>query len=166
MAKDNSFDIVSEVDMQEVDNAVQQASREVSQRYDLKDTKSQIVLDKHGSTITVTAPDDFVLKSVKDVLASKLIARKIDLKAIQWPEKPDAASGMTVRLAGTIVAGIPTETTKAINKAIREQKHKVKVTIEGDKLRVSSPKRDELQEVIAFVKGEDFGIPLQFTNYR
>jgi uncharacterized protein YajQ (UPF0234 family) len=166
MAKDNSFDIVSEVDMQEVDNAVQQASREISQRYDLKDTKSEITLDKHGATITIAAPDDFVLKAVKDVLASKLIARKIDLKAVSWPEKPEAASGMTVRLAGSIVAGIPTETAKEINKAIRDQKYKVKVTIEGDKLRVSAPKRDELQEVIAFVKGEDFGIPLQFTNYR
>jgi cyclic-di-GMP-binding protein len=166
MAKDNSFDIVSEVDMQEVDNAVQQASREVAQRYDLKDTKSQITLDKHGATITIVAPDDFVLKSVKDVLASKLIARKIDLKAIQWPEKPEAAAGSTVRLAGGIVAGIPTETTRAINKAIKDRKFKVKVTIEGDKLRVSGAKRDELQEVIAFVKGEDFGIPLQFSNYR
>ncbi len=166
MAKDNSFDIVSEVDMQEVDNAVQQADRELAQRYDLKDTKSSITLDKQGATITVAAPDDFVLRSVRDVLASKLIARKIDLKAVRWPEKAEAAAGSTVRIVGTIVAGIPTETTKVINKAIKDQKFKVKVTIEGDKLRVSGPKRDDLQQVIAFVKGEDFDIPLQFTNYR
>jgi hypothetical protein len=165
MAKDNSFDIVSEVDMQEVDNAVQQAVKEVGQRYDLKDTKSTIALDKSGSTITVAAPDDFVITSVKDVLASRLISRKIDLKAIQWG-KAEPAAGGTARLVGTIVAGIPTETTRAINKAIKDQKYKVKVTIEGDKLRVSGPKRDDLQIVMTFVKGEDFGIPLQFTNYR
>jgi uncharacterized protein YajQ (UPF0234 family) len=165
MAKDNSFDIVSEVDMQEVDNAVQQAVKEVGQRYDLKDTKSTISLDKSGGAITVAAPDDFVLASVKDVLASKLISRKIDLKAVQWG-KVEPAAGNTARLVGDIVAGIPTETTRSINKAIKDQKFKVKVTIEGDKLRVSGPKRDDLQLVMTFVKGEDFGIPLQFTNYR
>jgi uncharacterized protein YajQ (UPF0234 family) len=165
MAKDNSFDIVSEVDMQEVDNAVQQAVKEVGQRYDLKDTKSTITLDKSGGAITVAAPDDFVLASVKDILASKLISRKIDLKAVQWG-KSEAAAGSTVRLVGDIIAGIPTDTTRAINKAIKDQKYKVKVTIEGEKLRVSGPKRDDLQLVMTFVKGEDFGIPLQFTNYR
>ena len=165
MAKDNSFDIVSEVDLQEVDNAVQQASKEIAQRYDLKDTKSTITLDKQNSTITIAAPDDFVEKQVRDVLASKLISRKIDLKAITWG-KAETASGGSVRVVGTIVAGIPTETAKEINKAIRDNKWKVKVTIEGDKLRVSAPKRDDLQTVIAFVKDADFGIPLQFTNYR
>ena len=165
MAKDNSFDIVSEVDLQEVDNAVQQASKEISQRYDLKDTQSAITLDKHNSTITIAAPDDFVQKSVRDVLSSKLVSRKIDLKAVSWGNV-ETAGGGTVRVVGSIVAGIPVETAREINKAIRDNKWKVKVTIEGDKLRVSSPKRDELQEVIAFVKGEDFGIPLQFTNYR
>ena len=165
MAKDNSFDIVSEVDLQEVDNAVQQASKEVSQRYDLKDTKSSITFDKANSTITIAAPDDFVEKSVRDVLASKLVSRKIDLKAVDWG-KSETASGGTVRVVGSIVAGIPVETAKKINQAIRDNKWKVKVTIEGDKLRVSAPKRDDLQTVIAFVKGEDFGIPLQFNNYR
>jgi cyclic-di-GMP-binding protein len=165
MAKDSSFDIVSEVDLQEVDNAVQQASKEIAQRYDLKDTKSSITLDKHNSTITIAAPDEFVEKSVRDVLASKLISRKIELKAVDWG-KVEAAGGNTVRVVGTIVAGIPVETAREINKAIRDNKWKVKVTIEGDKLRVSAPKRDDLQTVIAFVKGEDFGIPLQFTNYR
>jgi hypothetical protein len=165
MAKDNSFDIVSEVDLQEVDNAVQQASKEIAQRYDLKDTKSSIALDKTNSTITVAAPDDFVEKSVRDVLASKLISRKIDLKAITWG-KPETASGGSVRVVGAIVAGIPAETARAINKAIRDNKWKIKVTIEGDKIRVSAAKRDDLQAVIAFVKAEDFGIPLQFTNYR
>jgi uncharacterized protein YajQ (UPF0234 family) len=165
MAKDNSFDIVSEVDLQEVDNAVQQASKEIAQRYDLKDTKSSVGLDKANSTITITAPDDFVEKSVRDVLASKLISRKIDLKAITWG-KSETASGGTVRVVGSIVAGIPVETAKKINQAIRDNKWKVKVTIEGEKIRVSAPKRDDLQTVITFVKGEDFGIPLQFNNYR
>ena len=165
MAKDNSFDIVSEVDMQEVDNAVHQAGKEIAQRYDLKDTKSTITLDKGGATITIAAPDDFVMRSVRDVLSTKIVGRKIDLAAIQWGNVEPAA-GSTVRVIGTIVAGIPQETSRAINKAIRDRKFKVKVTIEGDKLRVSGPKRDSLQEVIAFVKDEDFGIPLQFTNYR
>ena len=165
MAKDNSFDIVSEVDLQEVDNAVQQASKEIAQRYDLKDTKSSITLDKTNSTITIAAPDDFVEKSVRDVLASKLISRKIDLKAITWG-KSETASGGTVRVVGTIVAGIPIETAKKINQAIRDNKWKVKVAIEGEKIRVSAPKRDDLQTVIAFVKGEDFGIPLQVNIYR
>jgi uncharacterized protein YajQ (UPF0234 family) len=165
MAKDSSFDIVSEVDMQEVDNAVQQAVREVGQRYDLKDTGATITLDKNGSTITIAAPDDFIDKQVRDVLSNKLIARKIDLKAVQWA-KPEQASGGSVRVVGTIVAGIATETGKAINKAIRDEKFKVKVTIEGDKLRVSGPKKDDLQAVMAFVREQDFGIPLQFNNYR
>lgn len=165
MAKDNSFDIVSEVDMQEVDNAVQQAIKEIAQRYDLKGTNSSISLDKAGAAITLAAPDEFVMKSVKDVLASKLIARKIDLKALDWG-KVEPAAGNTARQVGTVIAGIPTDTTRAINKAIKDKKYKVKVTIEGDKLRVSGPKRDDLQEVMAFVRGEDFGIPLQFTNYR
>ncbi len=165
MAKDNSFDIVSQVDMQEVDNAVQQAAKELVQRYDLKDTKSQISLDKGGATITVTAPDDFVMRQVVDVLNTKLVRRDIDLKAVGW-NKPESASGGTVRMVGGIVNGIEADLARRINKDIRDQKLKVKVQIEGDQLRVFSPSRDELQTVIAFVKQQDYGIPLQFVNYR
>lgn len=165
MAKDQSFDVVSQVDMQEVDNAVQQATKELQQRYDLKDTGSSISLDKHDATVTVAAPSDFVAKQVTDVLNTKLVRREIDLKALAWG-KPEAASGGTVRVTAKIVNGIETELAKRINKEIRDQKFKVKVQIEGDKLRVFSPSRDALQEVISFLKAQDYGIPLQYTNYR
>lgn len=165
MAKDQSFDVVSQVDLQEVDNAVQQAHKELVQRYDLKDTGSTITLDKAAASITLTAPSDFVAKQVTDVLNTKLVRREIDLKAISWGNV-EAASGGSVRVTGTIINGIETDLAKRINKDIRDQKFKCKVQIEGDKLRVSSPSRDALQEVIAFIKAADYGIPLQFTNYR
>jgi len=165
MAKDQSFDVVSQVDLQEVDNAVQQAVKELTQRYDLKDTGSTITLDKHAATITMSAPSDFVAKQVTDVLNTKLVRRDIDLKAIAWG-KVEAASGGSVRVSGTIVNGIETELAKRINKEIRDEKFKCKVQIEGDKLRVFSSSRDVLQEVIAFLKAADYGIPIQFTNYR
>lgn len=165
MAKEQSFDVVSQVDMQEVDNAVQQASKELKQRYDLKDSGSTITLDKASAAVTVAAPSDFVAKQVVDVLGTKLVRRGVDLKALQWGT-PESASGGTVRLTGAIVNGIEPDLARRINKAIRDEKFKVKVQIEGDKLRVFSPKRDELQEVIAFLKEQDYGIPLQYTNYR
>ncbi|MGB4592322.1 MAG: YajQ family cyclic di-GMP-binding protein [Coriobacteriia bacterium] len=165
MAKEQSFDVVSQVDMQEVDNAVQQAAKELVQRYDLKDTHSTIDLDKHGATVTVTAPSDFVFKQVKDVLDTKLVRRQIDLKALSWG-KIETAAGGTVRCAATIVNGIDIEIARKINKDVRDEKYKVKVQIEGDKVRVFSASRDELQAVIAFLKAADYGIPLQFTNYR
>lgn len=165
MAKEQSFDVVSQVDLQEVDNAVQQASKEISQRYDLKDSGAAITLDKSASTVTVSAPADFVAKQVIDVLGTKLVRRGVDLKALSWGT-PEAASGGAIRVSANIVNGIEADLARRINKEIREQKLKVKVQIEGDKLRVFSPKRDELQEVIAFLKDRDYGIPLQFTNYR
>jgi len=165
MAKDQSFDVVSHVDMQEVDNAVQQATKELLQRYDLKDTGSKIVLDRHDATISVSAPSDFVLKQVIDVLSTKLIRRDIDLKAIQWG-KEEAASGGTVRVIGAIVHGIDAEIARKINKEIRDHFKKAKVQVEGDKVRVFSPSRDELQSVIQYLKDQDYGIPLQFVNYR
>lgn len=165
MAKDSSFDVVSQVDMQEADNAVQQATREVLTRYDLKDSGSAISFDRENSTITVTAPSDFVGKQVVDIVGTKLIKRNVDLKAVQWGD-PEMASGGTVRVTGKIVNGIDQEISRKINKDIKEKKMKVKVQIEGDKLRVSSAKKDLLQEVITFLKSRDYGIPLQYTNYR
>jgi cyclic-di-GMP-binding protein len=165
MAKDNSFDVVSEVDLQEVDNAYQQTLKELVNRYDLKDSGAKIEFSKADKNFTLHAPSDFVAHQVIDVLNTKLVRRNIDLKAIEWG-KPEMATGGTVRLTGTIVMGIETELAKKINKEIRDQKFKVKVQIEGDKLRVSAPVRDVLQEVIAFLKQQDYGIPLQFTNYR
>lgn len=165
MAKDSSFDVVSTVDMQELDNAFQQAKRELSQRYDLKDSGAEISLDKGGRKITVSAPSDFVAKQVTDVLASKLIRRGVDLASVKWGD-PVPAAGQSVRQTADIIEGIDKETASAINKDIKAQKLKVKVTIEGDKLRVSSASKDALQDVIAFLKGKDYGQPLQYVNYR
>lgn len=165
MAKDSSFDVVSQIDMQEIDNAYGQAKKEISQRYDLKDSGADISLDKSGKTVTVSAPSDFVCKQVIDVLTSKLIKRGIDLNALNWG-KLEAASGGTVRQSAQIIEGIDRETAGKINKDIKGTKLKVKVQIEGDKLRVSSASRDTLQEVIAFLKGQDYGQPLQYVNYR
>lgn len=165
MAKESSFDIVSTVDIQEVDNAFQQAKREISQRYDLKDSDAEITLDKQNKTLGIHAPADFVARQVKDVIGSKLVKRGIELTAVKWGE-PQAATGQSVRLSATIVDGIDKETASKISKDIRNLKLKCKATIEGDKLRVSSASRDTLQEVIAFLKGQDYSQPLQYTNYR
>ncbi|MDY4040668.1 MAG: YajQ family cyclic di-GMP-binding protein [Collinsella sp.] len=165
MAKDSSFDVVSEIDLQEVDNAYQQTAREITQRYDLKGTDSSIELSKAERTLTVSAPADFVSKQIIDILNSKLIKRGIDLTAVSWGA-PQAASGGTVRVVGRIVEGIDQPTAKQINKDIKDTKAKVKVTIEGDRLRVSSASKDALQGVIALLREKDYGQPLQFTNYR
>ena len=165
MAKESSFDVVSTVDMQEIDNAYQQAKKELTQRYDLKGSGAELSLDKQKKTITVAAPADFVARPVIDIMGSKLIKRGIDLTAVKWGD-PQAATGQSVRQTATIVEGIDKETAGKINKDIKAQKLKVKVTIEGDKLRVSSASRDTLQEVIAFLKGQDYGQPLQYVNYR
>ena len=165
MAKESSFDVVSSVDMQEVDNAFQQAKRELVQRYDLKDSGATIDLDKTAKTLTVAAPADFVAKQVIDIVNTKIIKRGIELTALKWG-KPIAAPGQSVRIVGQIIEGIDKETAGKINKDIKGTKIKVKVQIEGDKLRVSSASRDALQEVIAFLKTQDYGQPLQYTNYR
>ncbi len=165
MAKESSFDVVSSVDMQEVDNAYQQAKKELAQRYDLKDSGAEVSLDKANKSITVSAPVDFVARQVVDVIGSKLIKRGIDLSAVKW-EDPQAAAGQSVRQTASVVEGIDKETAGKINKDLRATKLKIKVQIEGDKLRVSSASRDALQEAIAFLKEKDYGQPLQYVNYR
>lgn len=165
MAKDSSFDVVSEVNMQEVDNAFQQTTREIAQRYDLKDSGASIELSKAEKLFTLNAPADFVARQVIDILNTKLIKRGVDIKVVKWGD-PIAASGGTVRLIGSIVEGIDQVTAKKINKDIKDQKLKVKVTIEADKLRVASASKDALQQVIGFLRDQDYGQPLQFTNYR
>ena len=165
MAKESSFDIVSNVDMQEVDNAFQQARKELAQRYDLKGSRSSIDLDKPAAKLTVTAPSDFVAGQVIDIVNSKLVKRGVDLGAVRW-SAPASASGGNVVRTGDIVEGIDRETSSKINKDIKARKFKVKVQIEGDRLRVASPSRDTLQEVIAFLKTQDYGQPLQYANYR
>lgn len=165
MAKESSFDIVSTIDMQEVDNAYGQAKKELAQRYDLKDTGSTIELDKSTKTLTVCAPSDFVCGQIIDIIGSKLVRRGVDLQALTWGNSENAAGGF-VRKVGKLTEGIEKDIASKINKDIKAQKFKAKVQIEGDKLRVSSPSRDTLQDIIAFVKDHDYGQPLQFVNYR
>lgn len=165
MAKDSSFDVVSQVDMQEVDNAYQQTARELTQRYDLKDSGATIDLSKADKVFTINAPADFVSRQIIDVLNSKLIKRGVDIKSVTW-DSPQAASGGTVRVIGRIIEGIDQATAKKINKDVKDAKFKVKVTIEADKLRVSSASKDALQQVIGFLRDQDYGQPLQFNNYR
>ena len=167
VAKDNSFDVVSECDLQEVDNAYQQTLKALSQRYDLKGSGSTIDYDKANKTFTVIAPSEFVKNQVTDVLNTHLIRRlgEDGMKFVKWGNNIDASGG-NIRCVGTIAMGLDQDTAKKINKEIKDQKFKVKTQIEGDKLRVSAPKRDELQNVIAFLRGNDYGVPLQFTNYR
>ena len=165
MAKESSFDVVSTVDMQEIDNAFQQAKKELVQRYDLKDSGATIALDKAGKKITVKAPSDFVAGQVVDIISSKLVKRKVDIGSVKWGASQPAAGQSVVKTAD-IVEGIDRDTASAINKDIKALKLKVKVQIEGDHLRVSSASRDTLQEVIQFLKGQDYGQPLQYENYR
>lgn len=165
MAKESSFDVVSEVDMMEVDNAYQQATRELSQRYDLKDSGATLELSKKDAAFTIAAPSDFVASQVRDVLGSKLVKRGIDLKSVRWAD-PVPAAGSSVRQIGKLVQGIDQETAKRIAKDIRDMKVKAKATIEGEKLRVASASRDTLQSVIAFLKEQEYGQPLQYVNYR
>ena len=165
MAKDSSFDVVSTVDLQEVDNAVQQTARELSQRYDLKRSGASIAFDRKAATVTIAAPADFVANQVRDVLEGRLVKRKIDLKAVRSGD-PQAASGGTVRLTGTVVMGIDQDSARAIAKDVRGLKLKCKVAVEDDKLRITSASKDTLQQVIQHLRESDFGIPLQFVNYR
>lgn len=165
MAKESSFDVVSTVDVQEVDNAFQQTSRELTQRYDLKGSGASIEFSKGEGAITVHAPSEFVAGQVVDVLNGRLARRKVDLKSLRWDD-PVPAAGSTVRLVGHLVQGIDQDTAKRIAKDIRDLKLKAKATVEGDKLRVSSASKDVLQQVIASLKERDYGQPLQFVNYR
>ena len=165
MAKESSFDVVSSVDMQEVDNAVQQTARELTQRYDLKGSGAAIELSKAEGVITVSAPSEFTASQVTDILNGRLVKRSVDLKAVKWDD-PQSASGGNVRLVGHVVQGIDQDTAKKIAKDIRDLKLKAKATVEGDKLRVSSASKDVLQKVISSLRERDYGQPLQFNNYR
>jgi cyclic-di-GMP-binding protein len=162
---DNSFDVVSVVDMPEVLNAIQQARKEVQTRFDLKDSKSQIDLNEKDKKIVVQSVDDFKLKAVIDILQQKLAKRKVPLKNFMYgPITP--AAGSTVRQEITIQSGIPIEKCKEIVKTLKDSKIKVQGSIQGDLVRVSGKSRDLLQEAIQLLKSSDYGLDLQFTNYR
>lgn len=161
---DNSFDIVSKVDLQEVSNAIQNALKEVHTRFDLKDAKADIKLEGKEALI-LAATDEYKLKAVNDVLQQKLVKRGVPLKALSYGAVEPAA-GSTVRQKITMQQGIPVEKAREIVKVIKDSKKKVQASIQGDTVRVSGKDRDTLQEIIALVRGRDFGIDMQFTNYR
>ena len=163
MPQDFSFDVVSKTEMQEVANAVQQAQKELAQRFDFKGSKSSIELA--NDELTIVSDDEGKLKQVIDVLETKLVKRHVALKALDYG-KVEAASMGTVRQKAKIVQGIESEKAKAIVKAIKDAKLKVQASIQGDQVRITGRSKDDLQKAIAIIKESDFGIPLQFTNYR
>jgi uncharacterized protein YajQ (UPF0234 family) len=162
---DNSFDVVSIVDMPEVLNAIQQARKEVQTRFDLKDSKSQIDLNEKDKKIVIQSVDDFKLRAVDEILQQKLAKRKVPLKNFAFGTITPAA-GSTVRQEITIQSGIPIEKCREIVKKIKDSKIRVQASIQADLVRVSGKSRDLLQEAIALLRQSDFGIELQFTNYR
>lgn len=163
MAAENSFDIVCKVEMQEVTNALDQARREIDTRYDLKGTKNEVKLE--DTDITLTSPDEMKLKAVVDILQSKLHKRGVPLKALDYGKVEQAAGG-TLRQKIAIQQGIPIEKAREIVRLVKDSKVRVQVAIQEDQVRVSGKNRDDLQKIIALVKERDFGIALQFTNYR
>jgi uncharacterized protein YajQ (UPF0234 family) len=165
MADEHSFDVVSKVDLQEVSNAVQQALKELGQRFDFRGSKSSIELDKTKNEILLISDDEYKLKSVVDILQSKLIKRQVPLKALSYGKVEPAASS-TVRQVVTLQQGIPTEKAKEIVKTIKDSKLKVQSEIQKDQLRVRAKKIDDLQAVIKLLKEKDFGIHIDFVNYR
>jgi uncharacterized protein YajQ (UPF0234 family) len=163
MAQEFSFDIVSKTEMQEVTNAVQQAQKELLTRFDFKGSKSSIELA--NDEITLVSDDEGKMISLKDILESKLVTRKVSLKALDYGKLEDAALG-TVRQKAKIVQGIEVDKAKQIVKAIKDAKLKVQASIQSDQVRVVGRSKDDLQRAMAIVRDQDFGIPLQFTNYR
>ena len=165
MADQYSFDVVSEVDMQEVKNAVDQTMKEIRQRYDFKGSKSDLTLKEKEKQLVVISDDEYRLKAVLEILKAKCVKRQVSLKALDYG-KVEQALGGTVRQDISIQSGILDEKAKAIAKKIKEGKFKAQTQIQGDQVRVQSKNKDELQAVIAFLKQQDFGIDLEFKNYR
>ena len=164
MAESFSFDVVSKADIQEVKNAVDQTCKEIHQRYDLKGTKSDVKLEEETALI-VTSDDEYKLKAVLDILQGRMVKRGVSLKALTY-EKIEQALGGTVRQKITLQQGIAAEKAKAIGKSLRDAGLKVQTQIQGDQMRVTSKSKDSLQETMAHLRAEDFGIDLQFLNYR
>jgi len=166
MAKENfSFDIVSEADLQEVDNAVNQAKKEMSQRFDFKGSKSSIDYNRTEKKITLVGDDDFKLRAVKEMLANKLVKRGVSVKHLTYKE-PQQVFGGCFQQVADLASGIPHEKAKELVKIIKGLDLKIQVQIEGEKIRVSSPKKDDLQTVISHLRKIDFPVALTFTNYR
>jgi cyclic-di-GMP-binding protein len=165
---DSSFDIVSNVDLQEVKNAIAQAMKEIQTRYDLKGSNSDIQLQgnaEKASELVVTSADEFKLKAVRDVLEARLVKRNVPLKAFTW-NVIDKALGGTVKQTVSLQSGIPTDKAREIVKVIKGSKLKVQAAIQGEQLRVTGKSKDDLQSIMKLLKGTDLGIDMQFTNYR
>jgi uncharacterized protein YajQ (UPF0234 family) len=162
---DNSFDIVSKIEIPEVSNAIQQAMKEILQRYDLKDSHSSIELKEKDNKLMLASKDEFTLRAIIEIMEQKLVKRKVPLKGLVYGTITPAA-GSAVRQEVTLQQGIPIEKARDIVKTIKDSKKKVQASIQGDLVRVSAKDRDSLQEVIALLRGSDFGIDMQFTNYR
>jgi len=166
MAATQSFDVTTGCDLQEVDNAVNQAVKEITQRFDFKGIKVGVELLRAENKIVLTGPDDFKIKAIWDVLQTKLVRRKVPLKNLT-PGEIETAGGGTARQEFALQQGIPIETAREIVKFVKENKlKKVQVSIQADQVRVSSPSRDELQNVMALLRQHDFGVELNFGNYR
>ncbi len=165
MAEEHFFDVVCKVDLQEVLNAVNQALKEIAQRFDFKGSKSTIELDKAKAIITIVSDDEFKLKSVIDILQSKLVKRAVSLKALGYG-KVEQAAGSTVRQIITLQQGIPQDKAKEIARIVKDTKLKVSAEIQKDQVRVRGKKIDDLQAIIALLKERDLGIHTEFTNYR
>jgi uncharacterized protein YajQ (UPF0234 family) len=166
MPDTSSFDVTSVVDFQEVDNALNQARKEVAQRYDFKGTKTEIELNQNDKTLTLVTNDEFKMNALWDIVVTRLVRRSVPTKNFKTGASEPAAGG-TVRRVISIQQGIPTDTARDIVKFLKEKKlRKVQAAIQADQLRVSSPSKDELQEVMRLLREQDFGIALQFGNYR
>lgn len=163
MAQDHSFDIVSKIDWQEVSNAVHIALKEITNRFDFKHSRAEIIQEK--DRLILIAEDGTKLRSLVEVLEQKMVKRRIPLKAVQY-QKVEDGPNRTVKQEVLFQAGIPIEKAREIVKLIKQQKYKAQSAIQGDQVRVTSPKIDTLQEVIAFLKGRDLGIHMEFANYR
>src|SRR5579863_1222112 len=164
MAQDNSFDIQSKVDMQEVRNAIDQAIKEIRQRFDLKDSHSEVTLEGNDA-IQLASANEYKLEAVKDILCQKLVKRGVSLKNLTYG-KVEPAAGQSVRQKINLQQGIPVEKAKEIVRLVKDSKKKAQASIQGDTVRISSKDRDTLQEIIALLRGKDMGVELQFTNYR
>jgi cyclic-di-GMP-binding protein len=166
MAAQNSFDVTSTIDMQEVDNAINQTRKEIAQRYDFKGANATVDLNKTDNTLTLTAPDNFKMDALWEIVQTRMVRRGVPVKNLKSGASEPAA-GSTVRRVVTLQQGIPTEAAREIVKFIKDRKlRKVQASIQGDQLRIASPSRDELQEVMRLLREQDFGIALQFGNYR
>lgn len=165
MAKDSSFDIVSEIDLQIIDDVVNVTDKEIKNRFDLKNIGASISFDRSAKTVVIAAPSDYHIKQIRDIMKQKMAKRNVSSKALKGRDI-EKASGDTVRLVNDVVCGIDKELARTMVKDIKNLKLKIQASINEDKIRISGKNKDDLQNVIKFIKEADYPIPLQFTNYR